>query len=307
MATYRDAAVDLMKQLVDSGRQYSYDGGGHTWTNLETMYTYGVPVEMPLGDTDCSGAVTNVYMALGVLQKGYYDTGNMADSLCSQGFIYHPWEDSYVMRPGDLALRPKNTGMEYGHVAMCVADDFTLAEFTIPAPRICPFYDYPWTICLELPDSIGNQAWSGGSTGGSTSIAGMQTELNGKLAAFGLAGVSVSGAYDFQTQNGLVRLLQASDNYDYGCGLAVDGYIGAATAAAMDAHPVGEGGETVGNDCWTIKAMLVGNGWDLDLSYWDFDDAAKSALAGHKPYHGLPATPICDGATLRSLATAVSV
>ena len=171
MATYRDAAVDLMKQLVNSGRQYSYDGDGHSWTNLETMYTYGVPVNMPAGDTDCSGAVTNTYIALGVLQAGYYDTGNMADKLCSQGFIYHTWGDSYVMRPGDLALRPKNTGMEYGHVAMCVGNDYTLAEFTTPSaggPGIRSFYNYPWTICLELPDSIGNMTWSDSGSGGGT-------------------------------------------------------------------------------------------------------------------------------------------
>ena len=310
MATIRDAAVNLMTQLVNSGRSYVW-GGGHAWTNLQTVNVLGVNVQVPAGGMDCSGSVLNVYKALGVIPKGDdNDTASMASYLVGKGFIYHDWSDSYVMRPGDLALRPKNTGMAYGHVAMCVASDFSLAEFTTASaggPGVRAYYDYPWTICLELPDSIADRVW-GGSSGGDASVRSMQGLLNGKLDAFGLARVSATGAYDAQTQAGLVRLLQASDNLDYACGLAVDGVAGAATRAAMDAHPVGLGHETQGNDVWAVKAMLVGNGWtEVGLGDWLWGATEDAALRGHQPYWGLASTGVCDGATLRSLVSAASV
>lgn len=147
-----------------------------------------------------------------------------------------------------------------------------------------------------------------GSSGGDASVRSMQGLLNGKLDAFGLARVSATGAYDAQTQAGLVRLLQASDNLDYACGLAVDGVAGAATRAAMDAHPVGLGHETQGNDVWAAKAMLVGNGWtEVGLGDWLWGATEDAALRGHQPYWGLASTGVCDGATLRSLVSAASV
>lgn len=321
MATIREAAVELMKHLCNDDRHGYYRGARPTGVN-EAVDVLGKTVYIDTGDYDCSTSILTVYRALGVDCGGASWTGNMHACMCGDGmpFKWHEWDDEYVMRPGDLAIQ------EGVHVAMCVADDFTIAEFW-PANGdfdedegdqggegiIRGFHNMvAWNGCLELKDSIGNRTWSGsatggGTTGGSTSISSMQSILNGKLSAFGLSGVSLTGSYDTQTQKGLVRLLQASQNYDFGCGLAVDGYIGAATAAAMDAHPVGSGGETQGNDCWAVKAMLVGNGWELDLSHWYIQQAELDAIAGHKPYHGLPATPVCDGATLRSLATAVSV
>ena len=49
------------------------------------------------------------------------------------------------------------------------SEDFSLAEFTTDSaggPGVREFYNFPWTICLELKDEIGNQTWSGAGTGG---------------------------------------------------------------------------------------------------------------------------------------------
>lgn len=305
MATIRQAAVDLMTQLATSGRAYLL-AGGRDWSSTETRYVYGEAVSVPMGPMDCSGSVTDVYIALGVITNQYYDTGNMASKLCAQGFIYHDWSDSYVMRPGDLALYPSGTGSRPGHVAMCVDSNFSLAEFTTPSaggPGVKAFYDYPWTVCLELPDSIANRTWGSGSSGGGTSsIKSMQSMLNGKLSSFGQGSVSVDGIYGQQTQRGLVRLLQASDNIDYGYSLSVDGIVGPATLAAVNAHQIGYGHETTGNDVWAVKAMLVGNGWDeVDLGSWNWTSTDQAALKGHQPYWGLSSTGVCNGATLKSL------
>lgn len=171
MATYREAAVNLMTRLATEGRGYELKGG-HSWTNLVTYDVYGVSVGVPAGSMDCSGAVSAVYKALGLLDKGtIYDTGNMEYLMCDTGyFTWHSWDDPYVMRPGDLMLKPKPSDDAIGHVAMCIANDFSLAEFTtdnVGGPGVRGFYDFPWTVCLELNDSIGNQTWSGSSTGGS--------------------------------------------------------------------------------------------------------------------------------------------
>ena len=173
METYREAAVNLMTQLATEGRSYSL-GGGHEWENLVERSVFGVSVYVPGGDMDCSGSVSAVYKALGLLDKyTIYQTSDMADLMVSTGyFTEHPWDDPYVMRPGDLMLRPA-VGDAIGHVAMCIASDFSLAEFTTAGaggPGVRPFYDFPWTICLELSDSIGNKTWSG--TGGGTTTGG---------------------------------------------------------------------------------------------------------------------------------------
>lgn len=171
MATYREAAVELMRKITSEGRPYVL-GGGHYWYSPDTTFVYedvfGVSVSIPAGAMDCSGAVSSVYKALGLLDKGtVYSTSVMADLMCATGyFIYHDWSDSYVMRPGDLALRSYETG----HVAMCMDSSFTLAEF-LPnegGDPDEPYYDFGWNICLELSDAIGNMTWSESGSGGGT-------------------------------------------------------------------------------------------------------------------------------------------
>lgn len=194
MATYREAAVNLMSQLVTEGREYEL-GGGHDWTDLVARSVFGIGVYVPGGNMDCSGSVSAVYKALGLLNKyAHYPTSNMADLMCATGyFVAHDWNDSYVMRPGDLMLRP-STDYAIGHVAMCVASDFSLAEFTTNSaggPGIRSFYNFPWTICLEFLDSIGNRTWSGsdGGTGGGTGGA-----ANGSISIDGYWGSATTSA-----------------------------------------------------------------------------------------------------------------
>jgi len=359
MATIREAAVDLMVQMCNDERFGYYIGGrpqgDYNTANPDTFTVLGVNLQVPVADYDCGSSIRKVYRLLGVNIGSASSTNNMKEQMCdvAQTFIAHPWTDSYTMRPGDIALYVNpgyNGSSAFGHAAMCIDSNFTLAEF-YPGNglqdayagdqggegRIVPYYNYTgssswesgWTYCLELKDEIGNQAWGGTTTGGTTAPSGMQDPnasnwadlvsnaadisnmqglLNTRLAAFGISGVTVTGTYDTQTQRGLIRLLQASHNVDFAAGLSITGYINAATASSMSAHPVGQGGETYGNDAWVVKAALLGNGWVLDLSHWNIDSKALTALAGHKSYYPtVNNVPVCDGPTLRTLAPAVSV
>ncbi len=129
----------------------------------------------------------------------------------------------------------------------------------------------------------------------------VQRVLSDKLGAFGAAGVAVDGVPGRETQRGLVRLLQLSDNADYGLSLAVDGIIGPATLAAIAAHPVGFGCETSGNDVWSVKAALVLNGWDVDIASGEWGQTCADALGGHQAAHGLDVDGVCGAATLPTL------
>jgi len=319
---------------------------GNPDVNMREFSVYGKDVYLPVGDYDCGGSIRKVYSRLGVDIGGATSTANMRACMCGDGkpFAAVAWrEESYEMKPGDIALweNPNYNGVnEFGHVAMCVSPDFQLAEFyprydpvsqsyltEDPSPgdddeegRVRPYYNYTgsadwrdgWTWCLALKDEYGNQFWSrydeeASEVAPAGALVVMQEALNVRLGAFGLSAVLVTGSYDQQTQRGLVRLLQASNNYDYQAGLTVSGLIDAATIASVESNRIGPGYWMEGNDVWAVMAMLVGNGWPLDLTHWNFDSEAVEALVGHKPYHGLPTGAYCDGATLRSLAPAVSV
>lgn len=138
-------------------------------------------------------------------------------------------------------------------------------------------------------------------------VADMQSMLNVRLAAFALAPVEVTGAWDWQTQGGIVRLLQASHNHDFDSGLEVDGVSGGMTRASVAAHPVGTGFEEAGNDVWAVKAALVGHGHVLDLSHWMWQEAEGAALKAHQGAWGLEQDGICGPLTWETLVGAVNV
>lgn len=138
-------------------------------------------------------------------------------------------------------------------------------------------------------------------------VAEMQRELNKRLAAFMIEECEVSGTWDVQTQLCLVRLLQASHNYDFDSQLVVDGVSGGKTRASVAAHPVGIGYEDAGNDAWAVKAALVGHGHDVDVSTWTWDMAEDAALRVHQRAWSLDVDGICGAATWSTLISAVNV
>ena len=135
----------------------------------------------------------------------------------------------------------------------------------------------------------------------------MQHLLNARLAAFVREPVRVTGEYDAQTQNGIVRLFQLSSNHDYGSGLVVDGISGGMTRAAIAANPVGMGFETVGNDVWAVKAALVGHGHDVSVKTWEWTDDDALALTVHQQAWGLEADEVCGPLTWATLVGAMNV
>lgn len=138
-------------------------------------------------------------------------------------------------------------------------------------------------------------------------VSAMQVLLNGRLAAFMSEPVEVTGEYDAQTQNGIVRLFQLSSNHDYGAGLVVDGISGGRTRAAIAANPVGMGFETVGNDVWAVKAALVGHGHDVSVKTWEWTDDDALALTVHQQAWGLDADEVCGPVTWATLVGAANV
>ena len=135
----------------------------------------------------------------------------------------------------------------------------------------------------------------------------MQQLLNARLAAFMSEPVSVTGEWDAQTQQGIVRLFQLSSNHDYGSGLVVDGISGGKTRAAIAANPVGMGFETVGNDVWAVKAALVGHGHDVSVKTWEWTDDDALALTVHQQAWGLEADEVCGPLTWATLVGAMNV
>ena len=138
-------------------------------------------------------------------------------------------------------------------------------------------------------------------------VAEMQRGLNMRLAAFQLEKVKVTGVWDSQTQAGLVRLFQASSNFDYGSGLVVDGISGGLTRGALSGHMVGLGHEEAGNDVWCVKAALVGHGHDVDCEYWVWWKSTDKALKAHQAAWGLEQDGICGPLTWATLFGSVNV
>ena len=138
-------------------------------------------------------------------------------------------------------------------------------------------------------------------------VAEMQRELNKRLAAFYGEAVEVTGAWDIQTQAGVVRLFQASSNHDFDSGLVIDGVSGGKTRAAIAKRPVGIGYETFGNDVWCVKAALVGHGHEIDLTNWDWREAEDAALRVHQRAWGLDDDGVCGPFTWATLVSAVNV
>lgn len=197
----------------------------------------------------------------------------------ARGLSYRLVENGFISNPGDLA--------KFNAEVDAIARIY-LEVFGIDAP------DEPVAPVPEAKPAEG-------------AVAEMQRGLNGILQAFMIEEVEVTGAWDVQTQAGLVRLFQASSNHDFDSGLVIDGVSGGKTRAAIAAHPVGIGYETGGNDAWAVKAALVGHGHDVDATNWDWADAEDAALRAHQRAWGLDDDGICGPLTWATLVSAVNV
>lgn len=197
----------------------------------------------------------------------------------ARGLSYRLVENGFISNPGDLA--------KFNAEVDAIARIY-LEVFGIDAP------DEPVVPVPEAKPAEG-------------AVAEMQRELNKRLAAFMIEEVEVSGAWDIQTQTGIVRLFQASSNHDFDRRLVIDGVSGGLTRAAIAAHPVGIGYEDAGNDVWCVKAALVGHGHEIDVSTWMWTDAEDAALRVHQKAWGLDVDGICGAATWSTLISAVSV
>lgn len=274
------------------------------------------------GETDCSAGIISVLRWAGFDTGDASWTGNMSEELCARGWVRLP-ADIATCRVGDILLNEAN------HVCMVVAGsgwDATIAQASIDEngnahggqagdqtgwetnTRSVYVYGHGgWDCILRWAGDDDAPAPEDGTICGVDAATyrqwsrELQAALNDRLASFGLPGVGVDGVPGVETQRGIVRLMQASDNLDYDSGLDVDGIIGPATLAAIAAHPVGEGCETRGNDVWAVKAGLVIQGWDVDLGTALWSATCTKALAGHQSFHGLVQDGVCGAATLPTL------
>ena len=129
----------------------------------------------------------------------------------------------------------------------------------------------------------------------------VQREVTDSLSRYGQPGCEVDGVYGPATRAACVRLLQCGLNSGRGAGLDVDGVAGPATLAALGEHPVGVGYSDHGDDVYAVKCGLVIQGWDIDLTSWDWDDACDAACRGHQRAHGLAPDGVVGAGTLPTL------
>lgn len=237
-------------------------------------------------DVALAGRIAEFFPGRASSLVGRSDLKNV-NQAARRGVAYRLVENGFISDEGDL-------GRFFGRIddlAMLYLDVFGIE------PAVRPGDAAGQPAREEQPAASGSQA-----------VREMQAALNDKLGAFKSSRrVDLTGVYDAGTQRALVELYQLSANYDYGCGLVVDGVCGGATRAAMAAHPVGMGWEQHGNDVWAVKAALVGNGHTLDLSTWDWEGADADALAMHQRAWGLDPDGVCGSRTLPTLVDAAAV
>lgn len=332
-ADLRADVVGLMYHMVTHDGN---DGHGYTWGNrwgnggTEVVNVNGHDYTIAKGDRDCSSGVISAYEAVGVSCGGATYTGNMADLMCATGnFKYHAWDDDYTMRPGDLALNNAH------HVAMCLNDSFDLMQFSIAEngtaygvqgdqtgeeSNIRGYYDYPWDCCLEFTPSGSSDAPKDDSPnfaavnplydGSERNKAAQRELMNDRRNYFGWDDDRViDGIAGYETQTDVVAIIQQSLNIDFPDDppyLEVDGLIGQLTSTCMDYHAVSAG---MGDfRCLAVKYALTFNGYQCDLSNWDFTDADADRLRQFaRWYPQVRQDGVCDGAVLRVLLPLASV
>lgn len=321
----KEKAVETMLHLVNH-EAHGYTQGNR-WGNGEYEWitlSDGSQVKIALGDRDCSSAIVSVWEAIdpGCMGNATY-TGNYYSGLMSTGkWKWHPWEEDYELSYGDIVIN-----FTY-HVEMCVTNTYDLAGFNLAEnggifgvegdqtgfeSYVKAFYEpsYGWDGIFEYIGEDSDvpvvEPEADSSAIADQQMVKMQECLNERLAEFGLGTVAVTGNYDLATQLGLIKLYQASCNIDYNAGLDIDGWYGNASRAITTEHPIGLDYETVGNDVWVVKAALVGNGHDVDVQHWRWDEECDLACRAHQPYHGLEVDGICGPATMGSLIPLVNV
>lgn len=115
---------------------------------------------------------------------------------------------------------------------------------------------------------------------------------------------AATGAWSQDTQRALVHLAQVQMLACMDPTLYPSGEVGGQSRAVMDAHPVSRGDS--GLAAWAVKAALVGRGYKgadvggwtgMDLTSWDFDEVAETALRSFQADFGCKVTGTADAST----------
>jgi peptidoglycan hydrolase-like protein with peptidoglycan-binding domain len=134
---------------------------------------------------------------------------------------------------------------------------------------------------------FGRPAYSGGSSGGSSSVKTVQKWV----------GVSQDGIYGSQTKKALVKKLQSELNKQTGAKLEVDGIFGAKTKkACINVHKGHKGNITK-----TLQGVLICRGYYHDELDGAFGDATLKAVKNFQRKHGLVADGIAGKNTWAKL------
>lgn len=229
-------------------------------------------------DYELSRRITEMFPGRATALQARSELKN-CNQAAARGLSYRLVENGFISNPGDLA----KFNAEVDRLARIYLEVFGI---DVPDAPVAP-----------VPEAKPAEG----------AVAEMQRGLNGILQAFMIEEVAVSGAWDIQTQTGVVRLFQASSNHDFDSGLVIDGVSGGKTRAAIAKRPVGIGYETFGNDVWCVKAALVGHGHEIDLTNWDWREAEDAALRVHQRAWGLDDDGVCGPFTWATLVSAVNV
>lgn len=279
--TDRNAYADsgLLNWAIPDGHQVvelHMDSAGVTAGGAHVIYKAGyAPDEY---DAELARRLSAMFPGRNSSLVGRSDLKNV-NQAALRGVPYRLAENGFISNPSDLAKF--NEGID------------ALAELYLEVFGIATVEDPP-----EAPEEAAPAEGA---------VADMQRLLNAHIEPFMGEPVEVTGAWDAQTQRGIVRLFQASSNHDFGSGLVVDGISGGMTRAAIAAHPVGSGYEAAGNDSWAVKAALVGHGHEVDLSTWTWSAGDAAALKAHQRAWGLETDGICGPLTWATLVGAVNV
>lgn len=269
--SYQQRAAEVMYHMCthdgNGGHGYSQYNRWGDGTNETIMLSDGSQVSIPNGDFDCSSAVITAWEAVlpGCSGDATY-TGNMIEGFTSSGlFRWYNWDDDFELTTGDILLNTVH------HTAMCIANDFTLAQFSISEnysiggqqgdqtgweSNVKPYfwYTYGWDGILRY---IGDNP-SGTVTPGAIDTNSLSLDVDGYWGPATITalqqhfGTTVDGVVSHQwagTSSDKTDCCQSGWEWDYTAigsdliramqrelGVDVDGLCGTQTITALQAH-----------------------------------------------------------------------
>lgn len=271
LLTYQERAAEVMEHYAahDASHGYSQYNRWGNGSNETLTLSDGTTVVVSAGDRDCSAGIISAWEAvLPGSTAGATYTGNMKDEFLATGlFQWHPMGDGYIAQRGDIYLNENN------HTAMCTsAEPDMMAEFAISENYTIHGAEGDQTgwECQVVPyHNYGNGGWDGKLVYVGPQPDGSQPQPSG----------GDEGGY-------------------HGAQIAVDGYWGRDTTAALQAYF----GTVVDGEIWhQWRANLANNpaltyGWEADSS-----QAGSPVIRALQNYLGVPADGIVGSETIWAL------